>query len=182
MFEVKKNAKYAEMLEAYQKTGNAAVVEEWNKQVSSGGQGGFEEGDHIDWPDKLDQLMVKINGSTTAQPAILVQITNKSGVQRYQLFFISTFGKAIRELEVNDKKEVTAEKPFVRTKGTAAADYQNSANLDMSKTLQRMISEHPNGFDCTKVENPWTYKYYPRDYQGAKEVVKANLYTLDYTA
>lgn len=175
MFEVENNSKYNELVAAYQKSGNATILDKLEGQVSAGGQGGFEEGDRIEWPSKPQFLKVKVrpNSTATAQ-GFVAKVTNSAGVERYQLFFPSTLGKSLREILVDKEMKVLEEKGFIRTKGTAATDYQNSANLGIDDTVRRMMTEHPEGIVVSKVEKPWTYRF------QTKEPVQANLYTMDY--
>lgn len=175
MFKVENNSEYAEMMKAYIDNG-ADGVEKLEGQVSAGGAGGFEAGDHIDWPDKLEPIKVKLREDSKPQQAFLVQITNKTGVKRYQLFFPSTLGKSIRKVIVNEKGEVVKEEGFVRTQGTAAQDYQNHANLNIDDVIRGMMKDHPNGMDCDEVDKVWTYRF------NTKEPAQSNLYTLNYTA
>lgn len=174
MFSTKDNTEYAEMFNAYVNAGNAEVIEKLGGQVSAGGAGGFEVGDHIDWPDELKALKLKVRNNTTQ--AFLVQVTNKEGVNRYQLFYPSTLSKSVRDLTVDAEGKVLKENGFIRTKGTAAKAYQEAANLEIDTVMRKLIAEHPNGLNVTTVEQPWTYRF------QTKEPVRTNLYTIDFAA
>lgn len=172
MFSTKDNKEYAEMFNAYINAGNAEEIAKLEGQVSAGGAGGFEVGDHIDWPEELKFLKLKIRNNTTQ--ALLVQVTSKDGVKRYQMFYPSTLSKSIREITVDAEGKVVKENGFVRTKGTAAKAYQEAANLEIDTVMRKLIAEHPNGLNVTAVDQPWTYRY------QSKEPTHANLYTIDF--
>lgn len=173
-FKIANNSEYEALYNAYINAGGAVPEEELKGQVSSGGAGGFEVGDVIEWPDKIQPLKVKIskNSTNTAQ-AFIVKVKNEN-VERYQLFYPSTLSKSIRELEVDAEGKVLRDKGFVRTLGTAAKMYQENANLSINDTINKMVSEHPNGMKITKVEKIDTYKYQSR------ETTQATRYTIDF--
>lgn len=174
MFETKENKTYENMMKAYAENG-ATVVEKISAQVSNGGQGGFDEGDTIEFPDVVKFLQLPITGSDRRADAILVKVTSKEGTPRYQPFYPSTLGKSIRKIGVDaEGKVVDAVGQFVRTKGTAATAYQSQANQNVGTVITNMLKEHPKGFKVSGSEQVTTFKY------RSTEVTKANLYTIDF--
>ena len=174
-FKIANNSEYDALYKAYLNEGNALELTNGLKgQVSSGGAGGFEEGDIIEWPDKIQALELRLSkNSTSTTQAFIVKVRNGS-IERYQLFFPSILGKLIRELEVDAEGNVLRNKGFTRTLGTAAKMYQEHANLGIKDTINKMMAEHPNGMKVTKVEKIDTYKYQSR------ETTQVSRYTIDF--
>ena len=173
-FKIANNSEYETLYNAYKNAGGAVELKDGlGGQVSSGGGGGFEEGDVIEWPDTIQALGIKLREGSKPAQAFIVKVTN-NGVERYQLFFPSTLGKSIRELEVDAEGKVLSDKGFTRTLGNAATEYQSHANLEIKNVIEKMMTNHPDGMKVTKVDTINTYKYQSRETTTAKR------YTIDF--
>lgn len=174
MFEVKNNSEYAEMMKAF-KDNNVTTSEELAGQIRVG-QGGFNEGDHIEWPDKLEFLNITIGDSKKPAQALLCKITDKDGGIRYSTFFPNSLNKRIFEIKVDDAgnwvKTVPAK--LIQPEGQAAKDYQGKANMKADEVFKKMVAEHPDGIKVTKVR-----QVNIRVYQSEDTTV-TNQYTFEY--
>lgn len=161
MFDPKEDKKYDEMYNAYINAGNADEVTKLEGQVSAGGGGGFEKGDHIDWPSgELKFLSVKIRkDSKKGAQGLIVKVTPETGVARYQIFFPSSLTKSVKEIEVDDQNKPVKEKDWLRAGGEAAKEYQNYANMSVDDSFKKFIKDHPNGLNVTEVHSIDTYVF-----------------------
>ena len=183
-FSLENNDKVEKLIKAYEDNGIAVEINALTGQASSGGDGGFRVGDHIEWPDKPKYYEIKMRRNSNEQQrtiknpeAMVVKVTN-NGNERYQMFFPSTLGKSIFEVAVDDEGKIV-DKGYVRTKGQAAQDFQNQANYAIQDIMNEMMTQHPDGLVVTKVESIDTYAFGTRFTDKAR-AVKNNLYTIDY--
>lgn len=178
MFEIKDNNAYQEMREAFINSGNADGVEKFKGQIRAGGNNILHKGDHIDWPDKIEPLSIKIG--TGSADAIIVKVTSPiegsdQKLEKYMPFFPSSLTKMIQALDVDKEGKVIGVKGFKYAKGTAADWMRSKANLEADTVVREMVASNPKGLDVNDEESFDVYRY------NSKDLTKSTIYTYDFT-
>lgn len=177
MFEITDNAQYTEMVNAFVKNNFAeASAEDLKKQVSAGSANILQEGDTVELP-KDGKLYV--NKAMNNALVIIAQVTNKNGVKRYMPFYPSSLTKSVCVVTTDSDGEVTDEK-FVEAQGSAAAEYQKFANMEVGEAVKKFNEAHPAGFKVSGVKKVKTYGFDRENKcRDTSRLVNTNIYTFD---
>lgn len=165
---------YKKVFEGYRSTAVGEVGSKFSGVVRSGQGMGFMEGDVITLPDTLENqvLDLPIAGSTNTYKAIIVKITDKNGVARYQPFSPNTLSRRTNVLKVDTDGKVIGNE-FKSANGTAAEFYQGKAGQEQTSIVEELINLGKD-IKVTKVEPIKTYVY------RSTNVIDANIYTFDF--
>lgn len=150
------------------------VDNKFGKRVRNVDQDPLDVGDQFVIPVNYKVLEAPITTGGDPQRFILIPVTNKhTGVTRNVRFFPNQLAKVIYPI-VNGKRESK-----VKTKGTAALEYQKFADEGddgMDKAMQSLGAKCASG---SKIEITAKVPYKTNAYQSTEEIT-TNLFTYDF--
>lgn len=135
-FSVENNSDYQKVYNAYANTGEK--LNAFTGIARSGDPQGFNKGDIITLPDKIEPIRVPVG--TAGNKAELIIVKVKSGSrEQYMPFYPTSFSKRIYEIQVDADRKYVKDLDVVKPLGTAAKFYQERANESVQTIMEEML-------------------------------------------
>ena len=169
-FVIDNNEDYQKVYNAYANIGEK--VSKFSGVARSGDAQGFNEGDIITLPDKIEPIKMPVGTSGRTADLIIVKVKSGSREQ-YMPFYPTSFAKRIYEIQVDDDKKYVKDLGLCKPLGTAAEFYQSHANQSIQSVMEEMIK---TGKEIKVSEARTCYQFA----FGTTDVQQTRQYTFDF--